>query len=240
LRLIVEILKSEGYSVSFNLYNSANFGSPQIRERVVIICSRDGMQMQHLSPTHSENGQYGLLPWRTFRDAVKDLPKEKNFIPFPESRLIYYRMLGPGQYWKHLPVETQQIALGKSYFSGGGKTGFLRRLAWDRPSPTLVTHPAMPATDLGHPEEDRPLSVEEYKRVQEFPDNWQLAGPVVQQYKQIGNAVPISLGRAIGRLLLAFDEGSELPIPQGFKFSRYRNTSEADFAPKAVIQKSLF
>jgi DNA (cytosine-5)-methyltransferase 1 len=62
----------------------------------------------------------------------------------------------------------------------------------------------------------------------------------VQQYKQIGNAVPISLGRAIGRLLLAFDEGSELPIPQGFKFSRYRNTSEADFAPKAVIQKSLF
>ena len=240
LRLVVEILKSAGYSVSFNLYNSANFGSPQTRERVVIICSRDGKPIQHLSPTHSENGQFGLLPWRTFRDAVEDLPKEKNFIPFPESRLIYYRMLGPGQYWKHLPVETQKIALGNSYFSGGGKTGFLRRLAWDKPSPTLVTHPAMPATDLGHPEEDRPLSVEEYKRVQEFPDNWQLAGPVVQQYKQIGNAVPIGLGRAIGRLLLAVNEGSELPIPQGFKFSRYRNTSEEDFMPKDVIQKSLF
>ncbi len=240
LRLVVEILKSAGYSVSFNLYNSANFGSPQIRERVVIICSRDGKQVQHLSPTHAEGGQYGLLPWRTFREAVEGLPAEKSYIPFPESRLVYYRMLGPGQYWKHLPIETQKIALGKSYFSGGGKTGFLRRLAWDRPSPTLVTHPAMPATDLGHPEEDRPLSVEEYKRVQEFPDNWQLAGPIVQQYKQIGNAVPIGLGRAIGRLLLSVNEGLDLPIPAGFKFSRYRNTCEEDFAPKFVIQKSLF
>jgi DNA (cytosine-5)-methyltransferase 1 len=76
--------------------------------------------------------------------------------------------------------------------------------------------------------------------VQEFPDDWQLAGPVIQQYKQIGNAVPISLGRAIGRLLIAVDEGLELPIPNGFKFSRYRNTSEKHFLPKANTQKSLF
>ena len=49
----------------------------------------------------------------------------------------------------------------------------------------------MPATDLGHPVEDRPLSVQEYKRIQEFPDNWKLSGNLRNQYKQIGNAVPV-------------------------------------------------
>jgi DNA (cytosine-5)-methyltransferase 1 len=38
--------------------------------------------------------------------------------------------------------------MGKSYYLGGGKTGFLRRLDWNKPSPTLVTSPTMPATDL--------------------------------------------------------------------------------------------
>ena len=66
--------------------------------------------------------------------------------------------------------------MGKSYYSGGGKTGFYRRLAWDKPSPAVVTHPAMPATDLCHPEKNRPLSVEEYKRIQQIPDNFFLAG----------------------------------------------------------------
>ena len=48
----------------------------------------------------------------------------------------------------------------------------------------------MPATDLAHPELDRPLSIQEYKRIQEFPDNWKLSGSIRNQYKQIGNAVP--------------------------------------------------
>lgn len=59
----------------------------------------------------------------------------------------------------------------------------------------------MPATDLAHPEEDRPLSIQEYKRIQEFPDDWELAGPLIQQYKQVGNAVPVSLGHAVGKLI---------------------------------------
>jgi DNA (cytosine-5)-methyltransferase 1 len=237
IKLVIEILKSAGYSVSFNLYNAANFGSPQIRERVVMVCSRDGKRVQYLSPTHAENGAFDLLPWATFREAVSGLPGEHHHVEFPEERLIYYRMLGPGEYWKHLPPEMQIEALGKSYFSGGGKTGFFRRISWDRPAPTLVTHPAMPATDLGHPEEDRPLSVEEYKRIQEFPDTWAIAGSVIQQYKQIGNAVPLSLGRAIGNVLLANDRGIELPIPPGFRFSRYRNTSDLDFDREARIVK---
>jgi DNA (cytosine-5)-methyltransferase 1 len=146
-------------------------------------------------------------------------------------------MLGPGEYWKHLPEALQKEALGNSYYSGGGKTGFLRRLAWDKPSPTLVTHPAMPATDLGHPVELRPLSIQEYKRVQGFPDSWELQGPLLQQYKQVGNAVPIPLGRAVGLQLIAHSNGRPLSSPEGFKFSRYRETNDVEFLAEKPVKK---
>ena len=60
----------------------------------------------------------------------------------------------------------------------------------------------MPATDLAHPELDRPLSIQENKRNQEIPDDWKLSGSLRNQYKQIGNAVPVSLGKAIGKLII--------------------------------------
>lgn len=64
----------------------------------------------------------------------------------------------------------------------------------------MVTNPTMPATDLAHPTEDRPLSVEEYACIQEFPQDWQICGAILDQYKQIGNAVPIKLGRQLPKL----------------------------------------
>ena len=57
---IVKKLESAGYGVSFNLYNAANFGTPQKRERVILICSRDGSKAPFLTPTHSETGLYNL------------------------------------------------------------------------------------------------------------------------------------------------------------------------------------
>jgi len=224
---IVTRLQSAGYGVTFNLYNAANFGSPQIRERVVITCSRDGGKLPFLTPTHSENGEFNLPKWKTLKEALSGLdPKAGQFIKFSEKRLKYYRLLSEGQYWKHLPEILQKEALGKSYYSGGGKTGFFRRLDWNKPSPTLVTHPAMPATDLAHPEELRPLSIEEYKRIQEFPDDWQIAGSIIDQYRQIGNAVPISLGYAIGKLILGALKGHINRPPTEFQFSRYKNTDD--------------
>jgi len=222
---VIQKLREEGFGVSFNLYNSANYGSPQKRERVIIICSNDGAVLPYLHPSHHENGDYGLPKWKTFRQAVQNLPDNpKDHIHFPEKRLKYYRMLKEGQNWKDLPEKLQKEALGNSYYAGGGKTGFLRRLAWDKPSPTLVTNPAMPATDLAHPEEDRPLSVQEYKRIQEFPDNWKICGNVLTQYKQIGNAVPVSMGRAIGKFLNNYIQGKLPCVLSDFPFSRYRNT----------------
>jgi DNA (cytosine-5)-methyltransferase 1 len=228
LNFVLSKLKQSGYGYSFNLYNSANFGTPQTRERVIIICSRDGIPPPYLEPTHSENGEYDLPKWNTFKTAVKGL-KKVDSLTFPEKRLKYYRILKEGQNWRNLPENLQKEAMGNSYYSGGGKTGFLRRLAWNKPAPTLVTHPAMPATDLAHPVEDRPLSIQEYKRVQEFPDNWELAGPLIQKYKQVGNAVPIGLGFAVGKLIKDLLDGAEVSILHGFKYSRYKNTTHTDW-----------
>jgi len=228
LNFIINRLENSGYGYSFNLYNSANFGTPQTRERVIIICSYDGKSPPFLIPTHSETGEYGLPKWNTLKQCISKI-KNHVHLNFPEKRLKYYRLLGPGENWKNLPLELQKEAMGKSFFSGGGKTGFLRRLAWDKPSPTLVTHPAMPATDLAHPEENRPLSVQEYKKIQEFPDNWELAGPTIQQYKQIGNAVPVSLGCAIGKLVFNLLNGVEIIQRKGFKYSRYKYTTDTEW-----------
>lgn len=235
---VIRRLDSGGYGVSFNLYSAANFGCPQLRERVVIVACRDGSELPFLVPTHAEDGAHGLHPWKTFREAVADLPASpKEFVPFPEKRLKYYRMLGPGQYWKDLPEKLHREALGGAYLSGGGKTGFFRRIAWDRPSPTLVTHPAMPATDLAHPEENRPLSVQEYKRIQEFPDDWILCGKITDHYRQLGNAVPVGLGRAIGRLLQAHARGETIQRFPGFAYSRYRDTDHLIWRSQAETQQ---
>lgn len=222
---IVETLRAGGYGVSFNLYNSANYGVPQIRERVILICSRDGTKVPHLAPTHSQNGDFGLPKWRTFGEAVAGI-RGCDHVNFPEDRLRFYRLLGPGQYWKHLPEELQREALGNSFFAGGGKTGFLRRLAWDKPSCTLVTSPNMPATDICHPTEDRPLSIQEYKRIQMFPDDYEICGSLSDQYRQVGNAVPVGLGEAVGRAILDHMAGRSKAPTIGFPFSRYKGCDE--------------
>ncbi len=243
LNFILSKLKRAHYSYSFNLYNSANYGTPQVRERVIIVCARDGSTIPYIPPTHSQHGELGLSKWKTLKNAISGI-KEQTYLNFPEKRLKYYRLLKPGQNWRNLPEDLQKDAMGKSYYAGGGKTGFLRRLDWDKPSPTLLTHPAMPATDLAHPTEDRPLSLQEYKRIQEFPDDWQLAGPLVQQYKQVGNAVPLSLGWALGKMIQALLKAEAVPAFPEFNYSRYKNTSgrlwELEFQKNVHARKQQY
>lgn len=226
---VIQMLRSYGYEVSFNLYNSANFGVPQVRERVILVASRNGIKVSYLEPTHSNLPEYNLPNWITFREATKGL-LEKNMhgISYNSERIRYFEYLKPGQYWKDLPTEKlQKEALGESYYSGGGKTGFMRRLAWNKPAPTLVTNPAMPATDLCHPIKNRPLTVEEYKRVQQFPDDWKIEGTILNQYKQVGNAVPVGLGTALGKLILKHMRNQKTPQKyKYFPYSRYKNTDD--------------
>ena len=92
--------------------------------------------------------------------------------------------------------------MGNSYFLGGGKTGLARRLSWEEPSLTLTCAPAQGQTERCHPSQTRPLTIREYARIQTFPDNWEFEGSASSQYRQIGNAVPVNLGHAIGRSLI--------------------------------------
>lgn len=238
LCVIMDRLKEAGYTVSFELYNAANFGTPQIRERIIMIGKLGNKKVQYLSPSHAENGEFGLLPWKTLQGAISDLDEDTlHYIQFPEKRLKFYKKLKEGQHWKDLPPEMQFEAMGSKLLLGGGKTGFYRRLNFKRPSPTLVTDPTMPATDLCHPVKNRPLSVEEYSRIQEFPDEWKICGPIKEQYKQIGNAVPIKLGEAIAKTIIADMNGEKLPQYTGFSYSRYKNTN--DITWRLAINKIL-
>lgn len=226
LRLILNRLKSMGYGVSFNLYNSANFGSPQMRERIIVVGKRDGTIAPWLTPTNSSDPIWSLPQWRTFREAASSIDGEQHFTQFPDKRLRYFKMLSEGQYWKDLPKNAQALAMGKAYRLSGGKTGFYRRIWWDKPCPTLVTSPTMPATDLCHPTENRPLSIEEYRAVQEFPKNWIVRGGLTDMYRQLGNAVPIALGKAVGQTILNDMIGVDTSIPyRDFPYSRYKRTS---------------
>lgn len=223
LRHILSVLTAADYGVSCNLYNTANYGVPQERDRLVILASRDGATLPYLYPTHSSLPSFGLPAWLTVRSAIANLTQH-DYLPFPPARLPYYRLIPPGGNWKSLPADQQALALGKAFFSGGGKTGFYRRVAWDKPAPTLMTHPAMPATSLGHPSKDRPLSIQEYQRLQAFPDTWQVCGSLVSRYRQLGNAVPVPLGEAIGRVLHNHDHERDTSALAGFPYSRYEGS----------------
>lgn len=225
LRQILSILDTAGYQTTFTLYNTANFGVPQVRERLIFFASREGESVPFMNRTHSETGENGLKKWATLKEAIGHLQRQgSECAKFPEKRLKYYRMLSEGENWRDLPVHVQRQAMGPSFYAGGGKTGFYRRLAWDKPSPTLVTSPTMPATDLCHPTDLRPLSVQEYCAIQTFPPEFVFIGSTQDKYRQIGNAVPCLFGEAIAHHIVAFDEGKlELSVSDG-RLSRYVGT----------------
>lgn len=221
LDLIISILEEKGYTVNFNLYDMSLYGVPQKRERVIIIAHRDGKKISDIYPTHKdEYNTLGKYRVKTVRDTIENIIS-KECTKFSPKRLEFFKMLSDGENWKNLPSEEiKKKAMGNSYYSGGGKTGFFRRLSWDKPSPTLVTSPAMMSTALCHPSEDRPLSVEEYKALQTFPKNFILKGSIHDKYKQLGNAIPCRFGKLLGEHLNKAEEGV-----YNLSLSRYKNTS---------------
>lgn len=240
LKEIILRLENAGYNVTFNLYNAAVFGTPQVRERVVLICSREGKSIPYLEPTHSIDGTGGFKKMVSFREATAGIESHE-YIEFPEKRKRFYKMLKSGENWRNLPEELQREAMGKSYFAKGGRTGFLRRIAWNKPAPTLVTHPAMPATDLAHPEELRPLSIEEYKRIQQFPDDWEIIGTTLHKYRQIGNAVPVGLGRAIGKRVRSLEKNENIEnLWNNYRFSRYIGCDHITWKKKHELNSNQY
>ncbi len=198
---IQETLRNLGYSIlTPRVLHAVKYQVPQKRERVLIVGIRNDLinkiNFEFPVPYHRE---------MTMTDALKagelfatDVPKSIGQA-YPEKKKNVLDLVPPGGCWRDLPDDVAREYMKGSYFLGGGKTGMARRLSWDEPSLTLTCSPSQSQTERCHPDETRPLTVREYARIQTFPDDWEFQGSMSNQYKQIGNAVPVNLAYAVGR-----------------------------------------
>ena len=198
LQGMISILDEIGYNVvPVEVLKAINFKVPQKRERLILVGIRKDIDLKYFYPKPHKK-IYNLT------DALKkgelfetDVPKS-NGAKYPKSKIEVLDLVPPKGYWRDLPLEIQKKFMGGSFHLSGGKTGMARRIGWDEPCLTLTCSPAQKQTERCHPEETRPFTVREYARIQTFPDDWDFEGSIAQQYKQIGNAVPVNLAKEIG------------------------------------------
>lgn len=193
-------VEKAGYSLQWKILNASYHGVGQARERIVMIGIRDDLadkiSFEYPEPDDSQT---------TLRDALDGVPDSPG-VSYSEKKAKVLDLVPPGGCWVDLPQDIAREYMKSSYDSPGGKRGMARRLSWDRPCLTLTTSPSQKQTERCHPDETRPLTVREYARVQSFPDDWEFAGGIGSQYRQIGNAVPVEMARRIGvQIIKALD-----------------------------------
>ena len=197
LKTMIDVFTEIGYNVEYKILKATDYGVAQKRERVIIIGTRkdlNNVEFKFPKP-------FGYIP--TLRDALKDVPESEGS-KYPEKKKKVLDLVPPGGCWIDLPDHIAKEYMGKSYYSGGGKRGMARRISWDEPCLTLTCSPAQKQTERCHPDETRPFTTREYARIQSFPDEWEFEGAVSQVYKQIGNAVPVKLGKAVGLAIVDY------------------------------------
>jgi len=204
LQTMVDVFESMGYVVlEPRVLKAIHYHVPQKRERVFIVGIKKeyASKVQFVWPQESDK-------LYTLKDALKkgdlfdtDVPVSQGQL-YPEKKRQVLDLVPAGGYWRDLPLPLQKEYMMKSFYLGGGKTGIARRIAWDEACLTLTCSPAQKQTERCHPEETRPFQVREYARIQTFPDEWSFEGSMTQQYKQIGNAVPVNLAYAMGTSLV--------------------------------------
>ena len=201
LRYLLDQVKD--YNVIYKVVNSAEYGVAQKRERVIFVGIRKDLNKvyEFPNPTHGVGRKYPLV---TVNDEIQSLGDiEHNYVKYSEERLKYMKLIPKGGgNWRDLNEQIVEKAMGGAYKSGGGKTGYFRRIKANEPSPTLLTSPIQKSTNIGHPYEDRPLSIEEYIAIQGFPKGYKINGTINNKYTQIGNAVPVKLAKVLGKKLI--------------------------------------
>ena len=174
IKTIIEDFSKLGYSVKYKLFNTADYGVPQIRERVIIVGIRNDINANFswMLPTHSSFDK-DLLPWVTIKDAICDLENDEKHRKLPNYG--YSKA-------KYLP----------------GKQGNTITKA-DRPAPTMrAEHHGNIEFHYSLP---RRLSAREAARIQTFPDDFTFVQSISDAYRQIGNAVAPVFAWHISKML---------------------------------------
>ena len=193
---ILQIFENEGYNVQHQVLNAWDYCVPQKRERLITIGIRKDLDFTFTFPKPDDT-----------HPVLKDIcletdPPREECSRYPESKAKLFAMIPQDGNWRCLPPALAKAYMKTCYEAGGGRTGVLKRCSLDKPSPTIMTSPSMKQTERCHPLETRPFSYRENARIQTFPDSWQFYGPLGAKYKQVGNAVPVNLAKAIGTAIL--------------------------------------
>lgn len=209
------------FTLRAGILNAANYGTPQLRKRTIIIGYKVDAVLPPLFPpqaTHKSPDEIGeLADWLTVRDAIGGLPKKPlgteigerattlglHFGRMPtKTSLRRYRMVPPGGNRFDLQRRAPEITPGCWIRKTSGGTDLFGRLWWNRPAVTIRTEFFKPEKGRYlHPEEHRPITHREAARLMGFPDDFVFAGSKVEVARQIGNAVPPPLAGAIARAI---------------------------------------
>lgn len=202
-KTILDIFEQEGYTIKdtqIKVMNAWDYGVPQKRERLITV----GIRNDLASKIHFEfPNPHEYKP--VLKDILLDCPKSVG-ASYSDYKKAIFELVPPGGYWRDIPESVAKEYMKSCWDMGGGRTGILRRLSLDEPSLTVLTSPSQKQTDRCHPIDPRPFTVRENARCQTFPDDWEFCGSVSQQYKQVGNAVPVKLAYEIA---LKIREGLE-------------------------------
>ena len=190
-KTMLDIFEKTGYDIQRQVLNAWDYGVAQKRERLITIGIRKDLAstVKFEFPVPHE-----YKP--VLRDILKDVPESAG-VPYGESKRKLFELVPPGGYWRDIEPKLAKTYMKSCWEMEGGRTGILRRLSMDEPSLTVLTSPSQKQTERCHPLEARPFTVRENARCQSFPDEWEFCGSVMSQYKQVGNAVPVNLGREI-------------------------------------------
>lgn len=205
LKSILELFKNNGaYHMYYKVLNAGHYEVPQKRKRIFIIGVRDDIWREKGEFKYPEPSKKTVL----LKDVLPNCP-ESHGAQYPEHKKEVMKLVPEGGCWIDLPDGIKERYMGeKGMAAGGGKRGVARRLAMNEQCLTLTTSPCQKQTERCHPLETRPLTVREYARIQTFPDSYVFEGSMANQYKQIGNAVPVKLAEAMGRQIKKYLEPS--------------------------------
>ncbi len=192
--------KKTSYRIAVGSLNAAEFGVPQLRERVFVIGSREGIEFKFPSPTHASpdrlEAQGPLEPFHTAWDALGDLPAEPNDedlrMTGKWADLLATIPEGQNYLWHTRRGDGEEIfGWRRRYWS------FMLKLSKRLPSWTIQAQPG-PATGPFH-WRNRKLSAVELGRLQTFPDGLVYECRRAEIQKLAGNAVPSALAEVLAR-----------------------------------------